>query len=196
MLRTLAYRRISVRDSAVVVWVCKDWEKDSNGNGTNLGLFRHLLPSKSVTYRPLPHGYVSPVSLTACLSCCPNTVCCSSESYPRSDRAVPYFNNYGAARMGHGFLGSKTEEGLRWGGDVDVEFGLMTHGMYSQRMNDLNRIMSLIITKPKYSLPPKRNFTLSLLRPLCTGASHCTARCQKLGVGIINLKKEVTVRVR
>ena len=104
MLRTLAYRRISVHESAVVVWVCKNQrEKDGKGNETNLGVFGHLLPAKSATYRPPPHGYVSPVSLTACLTGRPNTVCCSSESCPSGDRALPYFDNYGAGRVGHGF---------------------------------------------------------------------------------------------
>ena len=43
------------------------------------------------------------LSLTACLSCRPNTACSSSKSYPSSDLALPYFDNYGAGRVGHGF---------------------------------------------------------------------------------------------
>ncbi|KIJ92218.1 hypothetical protein K443DRAFT_444492 [Laccaria amethystina LaAM-08-1] len=73
------------------------------------------------------------------------------------------------------------------------------HGMYSQRMNNLNRIstyMSLIFTKPKYSPAPKRNqyaiphYLSSVLssatdesgffQSFWTGASHCTARCQRV----------------
>ena len=65
-LRTLGHRRISVHESSVVVWVCKNqWEKDGKGNETNLGVFGHLLPAKSVMYYPPLHEYVSPVSLTA-----------------------------------------------------------------------------------------------------------------------------------
>ena len=51
-------------------------------------------------------------NLTACLSCRPNTVCSSSDSCPRSDRAPPYFDNEGAARVGvtaSRGLGSETE---------------------------------------------------------------------------------------
>ena len=55
-LQAQAYRRVSVNESAVVVWVCKNWEKDSKGNGKNLRLFRHLPPSKSAAYRPLSKG--------------------------------------------------------------------------------------------------------------------------------------------
>ena len=41
--QTIAYRRISVHESAVAVWVCKNqWEKDGKGNETNLGVFGHL----------------------------------------------------------------------------------------------------------------------------------------------------------
>ena len=49
--------------------------------GTNLGLFRHLFPSKSTTYHPPPHGRITSgfPSLMTCLSCHPN-VCCPSES--------------------------------------------------------------------------------------------------------------------
>ena len=42
--------RSSVHGSAVVVRSCKNWEKDNKGNGTNLGLFRYLFPSKSAMY--------------------------------------------------------------------------------------------------------------------------------------------------
>ena len=100
-LQTLGHRRISVHGSAAMVWVSEtQWEKDGK---TNLGVFRHLLIAKSATHHPPPHGYVSPVSLTACSSGRPNTVCYSSESCPSSDRALPHFDNYGARRVGHGF---------------------------------------------------------------------------------------------
>jgi len=49
----------------VAVCSCKNWEKDNKGNETNLGLFRHLLPSKPATHRPPPHGCVSPVGSLA-----------------------------------------------------------------------------------------------------------------------------------
>ena len=41
--------------------------------------------------------------LAACLSCYPNTVCCSSESCPSSDSALRYFDNNREGRVGHGF---------------------------------------------------------------------------------------------
>ena len=62
-------RRSSVHGSAVVVRSCKNWEKDNKGNGTNLGLFGHLFPSKSAMYNqwiPQPNG-VSDLPSEQCL---------------------------------------------------------------------------------------------------------------------------------
>ena len=62
--KTLAYRRVSIHESAVVVWVRKNWEKDSKWNGTNLGLFQHLLLlSRYVSSSA--HRYVSPMGFLA-----------------------------------------------------------------------------------------------------------------------------------
>ena len=40
---------------------------------------------------------------------------------------------------------------------VGVEFGLMTHGMHSQKMDNLNKISTCMSFQPKYSPAPKRN---------------------------------------
>ena len=86
----------SVHESTVVAGFVRTGKRIAMG--TNLRLFRHLCPSKSTTYHPPPHGRITSkfLSLMACLSC-HSSVCCSSESCPSSDRALPYFDNYSAS---------------------------------------------------------------------------------------------------
>ena len=72
-LRIPALRRSSVRESAVVVCSCKNWEKDRQTKGMNLELFRPLnvrYDSSSASWVRITSGFPS---LMGCLSCHPNT---------------------------------------------------------------------------------------------------------------------------
>jgi hypothetical protein len=139
-------------------------------------------PSKSATYRPPPHVYVSPVSLTACLSCRLNTVCCSSESCPSSGRALPYFDNYGARRVGHGFQ----RAGVRDGGGTKMGRGStcriwlhdVQHVYSKDEQLEQNEYIYVIDIRQTQVLTssqtePRRNPTLSLLRPLFSYRRIC-----------------------
>ena len=45
--------------SDLFLFYFKNWERDSQRKGTNVGLFPHIFPSKSAMIRPPPDVYVS-----------------------------------------------------------------------------------------------------------------------------------------
>lgn len=85
------------------------------------------------------------------LSCRPNTVCCSSKSCPSSDRALPYFDSYGAGacRSWVSFL-------RRWRAGI-------WHRDYVAQPALLARVLAVVCRADQTE--PRRNPTLSTSPP-------------------------------